>query len=956
MESDLLNSIFENAPFGFAHHEVILDKKNNPVDFVFLKVNKKFEELTGFKRDFIIGKTVTEIFPDIHNLKFNWIDFYGDIALNCTNNFTEQYFEPLDSWFQVQAFSHEKGFFSIFFININERKKFDFNLELSEKKYKELEKFHRNIADMIPDMIWAKDINKKYIFVNKSICENLLSAVDINEPIGKDDMFFANRQRNLHPDNPKWHTFGEICRDSDEIVLNSKVEGRFDEFGNVKGKFLFLDVIKTPMFNEKGELIGVLGCARDITQLKESENIIRKERERLENIIRGTNVGTWEWNIQSGETVFNERWAEMLGYSLEELSPTSIDTLLKLIHKPDLNRALELLENHFAGNLEYFSSEFRMKHKDGRLIWVHNTGKVLQLDENGKPLIMSGTHRDITDAKQKEEILEYNRQFRNLLIEISTSFINLPLEEVGNAINNTLERIGSFVGADRAYIFDFDSKTNLTTNTYEWCNEGITPQIDNLKNIQLADDWVSTFSNGEDMIIEDVSKISDKYSREVLQQQGIKSLIAIPLIDKNNCIGFVGFDSVKDYHIYSENEMKLLKVFSHLILNIRLRVEKETELIKAKEKAEESNKLKSAFLANMSHEIRTPMNGILGFLQLLNEPDLSEENKAKYIEIMSHSGKRLIDTINDIIEISKIESGQIDLNKNLVNISEILKNQYDFFKLQADAKNIEFRISDSLDETNRIIISDNLKIESILTNLIKNAIKFTQIGFIEIGSYYENDFIIIYVKDSGIGIPKDKIDLIFERFVQADLLAYDRSFEGSGLGLTIVKAYADIIKGKINIESEVGKGSTFYISIPYTPPQLKSKEVNKKTVNKTVLSGKKKILIAEDDNLSYKFLETVLKQREYETVHVKNGRDAVDYLKENVDVSLIFMDIKLPVMNGIDATIEIRKFLPQIPIIAQTAFAFTEDREAIIDAGCTDYISKPIEIEALISLLNKYLD
>lgn len=954
MEPDLLNSVFENAPFGFAHHEVVYDKKNQPVDYIFLKINKQFEQITGLKENLVIGKRVTEVIPDITSTKFNWIDFYGKISLEGATECFEQYFEPLKKWFQVQAFSHKKNFFSVFFINIDDRKKQESSLSASEQKFKELEKLYRNISDIIPDLIWAKDINKKYIFVNKSICDNLLGAVDINEPIGKDDMFFANRQRNLYPDNPHWHTFGEICQDSDSIVIESLKQGRFDEFGNVKGKFLYLDVIKTPMFNDEGKLIGVLGSARDITELKNSEKIIIKERERLANIIRSTNVGTWEWNVQTGDAIFNERWAEMLGYTLEELAPVSIDTLFRLIYKPDLSIHLETLEKHFAGDIEFFSSEFRMKHKNGNRVWISSNGKLIQWDENGKPLIMSGTHRDITDEKLKEETIEYIRRFRALLIEISSSFINVSLEEVYTAINNTLEKIGLFVGADRSYIFDFDYKTGITSNTYEWCSEGITPAIEYLQNVPLADDWIDTFSKGENMIIENVSALEDSYNKQVLEQQEIKSLIAIPMIHNNQCVGFVGFDSVKTYHIYSDDELKLLKVFSQLILNIILRTENETELVKAKEKAEESNKLKSAFLANMSHEIRTPMNGILGFLQLMDEPDLSEENKSKYIEILSHSGKRLLDTINDIIEISKIEAGQIGLHESNVNISEIITSQYNFFKIQAEGKNLDFRLSDKLTPENNTIVSDRTKITGILTNLIKNAIKFTREGFIETGCYFENNFITIYVKDSGIGIPADKIDLIFERFVQADLLSYNRSFEGSGLGLSIIKAYTNFLKGNIKVESEAGKGSTFYISIPYTPPLSKEKPAGKIQPVK-MKNTNKKILIVEDDILSYKFLNAVLKRQSIETVIVKNGKEAVDYLKAPNDISLVFMDIKLPVMNGVDATIEIRKFLPDIPIIAQTAFAFVEDKNAIMDAGCTDYISKPIEIDALIPMLNKYL-
>lgn len=237
------------------------------------------------------------------------------------------------------------------------------------------------------------------------------------------------------------------------------------------------------------------------------------------------------------------------------------------------------------------------------------------------------------------------------------------------------------------------------------------------------------------------------------------------------------------------------------------------ELKKAKDKAEESDRLKSAFLANMSHEIRTPMNGILGFLSLLDEPDLSDQEKSKFIKVINRSGERLLHTINDIIEISKIETGKIKVTYSDVDISDILKFQFDFFKLQADDKGIDLRLKNNITDDSKIVKTDKDKLHGILTNLIKNAIKFTTEGYIEIGASMENEHLFIYVKDSGKGIPQNQLEIIFDRFGQAEL-SYTRTQEGSGLGLSIVKAYIDKLNGRIEATSQFGKGSNFLFSIP----------------------------------------------------------------------------------------------------------------------------------------------
>lgn len=379
------------------------------------------------------------------------------------------------------------------------------------------------------------------------------------------------------------------------------------------------------------------------------------------------------------------------------------------------------------------------------------------------------------------------------------------------------------------------------------------------------------------------------------------------------------------------------------------------ELILTKEKAVESDSLKTAFLMNMSHEIRTPMNGILGFLSLLDEPNLDEESKREYIQIVNSSAQRLLSTINDIIEISRIESGVVEVSTLEVNLVEQMDFYLDFFLPQANAKKLDLVITSQLTGKDAIVMTDRNKMDSILINLIKNAIKFTSKGRIEFGNYLENGKLVFYVKDTGKGIPPERISSIFERFVQADI-RLTRTHEGSGLGLSIAKAYATALDGDISVESTMDVGSTFKLSIPYvTCDSLAPISLLKEDEILHPDSTKKTILIAEDDENSYIYLEVILGDEDFTLIHTINGLDTVQALKDNPSIDLILMDLSMPKMNGLEATKEIRKFNTKIPIIAQTAFAFSSDRLSAMDAGCTDYISKPISTKTIKEVVKKYL-
>jgi signal transduction histidine kinase/CheY-like chemotaxis protein len=443
---------------------------------------------------------------------------------------------------------------------------------------------------------------------------------------------------------------------------------------------------------------------------------------------------------------------------------------------------------------------------------------------------------------------------------------------------------------------------------------------------------ISLHRKGEIVKIDNVSEIPDINLRRLLEDQGIISIATIPLMREGECIGFVGFDSIKKRHIYTEYEQQLLQVYAQTIVNVKERLQKEQKLISAKEKAEESDRLKTAFLANMSHEIRTPMNGIIGFLDLLKEPDLSEENKADYINIVTQSGRRLLDTINDIIEISKIETGELKVNMSIVNVSELMTYYHGFFRQQTDQKSLNY----------------------IISNLLKNAVKFTSEGSVEFGCYLEESEIVFYVKDTGPGIPADQIAVIFDRFVQADLSS-SRSHEGSGLGLSIVKAYVEMLNGKIQVKSKTGAGSCFSFSIPYYPSE-EEKSVSEKTLPIPETSSvKSTILIAEDDYASFLYLQNLLSGKGVTFLHTTNGADTIKVVRENPDISLILMDLRMPGITGVEATRQIREFNKSIPVIAQTAYALSGDRELAIEAGCNDYIAKPINRSDLQRMVYQYI-
>lgn len=385
--------------------------------------------------------------------------------------------------------------------------------------------------------------------------------------------------------------------------------------------------------------------------------------------------------------------------------------------------------------------------------------------------------------------------------------------------------------------------------------------------------------------------------------------------------------------------------------------ESEEELLKAKIKAEENDRLKSIFLANMSHEIRTPMNSIMGFSGLLGEKNISEDSKYQYLEIIKSSGTRLLQLINDIIDLSKIEAKQLSINLSECNLSGILSNSFESFRksellLKKPEIKLQLNLSEEVDKI--MVISDALRVQQVLDNLISNAIKYSLRGRIDVGcniiSSSGKKVIEIYVKDTGIGILPEMQEIVFERFRQVEA---GRHHEGAGLGLSISKGIVELLGGKIWLTSEVNEGSTFYFTIPYN--------IAKKNIDEAPKSGAAipdlkeiRVFIAEDDYNSYRFLELIMKRQNALISHAENGEILLNMLEAGMP-DLILLDINMPVINGFEVLEEIKRRGLKTKIIAQTAYAMPDEKERCLSSGCHGYISKPIKKEELFRVINEVL-
>jgi len=658
----------------------------------------------------------------------------------------------------------------------------------------------------------------------------------------------------------------------------------------------------------------LFSIVHDITGRKKMELLLEESKKTAERYLNVAAELILSLDTHGNILLLNESGHQLLGYNQDEL--TGKNWFKTCIQHEIQSEVLSVFKKLMTGdirNTENFENTVKTKNGELKTILWYNT---LLKDLNGKVTgtISSGT--DITEKKQAESRL------RGL-----TSVIEHSLNEI--------------------YIFSAESLK------FVYVNQGA------LNNLGFSIDEILALTPLD---------IKPEFTNETFLK-AVKPL----LTGKKDIINFETILQRKDGSTYpvdiylqlSEFEGK--QVFVAIILDITKRKQDESELIKAKEQAEENDRLKSAFLANMSHEIRTPMNGILGFAELLKEPTLKNDEIQDYIQTIQISGARMLNTINSIVDISKIESGLIDVNIKEANLNEKIEFIYKFFKPEVENKGLQLLFKNGLPAKEAIIMTDNEKLYGILTNLVRNAIKFTYEGSIEFGYILKSDResdspeqsrsaeLEFFVKDTGVGIPRNQHEIIFERFRQGSE-NHNRGYEGSGLGLSICKSYLKMLGGRIWVESKEGNGSTFYFTIPYNPVSEETSAVKNVVFseNKEVQIKTLKILIVEDDEISYALLSRTIQKISKKVIHAITGVEAVEACRNNSDIDLVLMDIRMPQMDGLEATRQIRQFNKDIVIIAQTAYGFESDCKKALEAGCNDYISKPINSTLLHELIRKH--
>lgn len=734
--------------------------------------------------------------------------------------------------------------------------------------------------------------------------------------------------------------------------------------------------------NDEGRVIKIIGTQTDITRLKEAEDEIRKHNIALQEAEKTinknsqvlqtlyTNLKENEERLQlffdqakniaflmfepqdqkliltefssGAENIFNTIKSEVIGKGIDEIFSQS-----KNIHFSDFIRKLN------RGNLD-FKGEVSINTSDTQTIACILTVHFINKDEDNKKVLVILT--DIQERKEFELALKYkneelvaaeeelkatNDELKYVNEEIQRR--NIDLRKINDRLCESEEKFRELAENTNDAFWLRDEKNLLYINpSFEKVWGRNKEEI--YRNPQMLEQWVHPEDRNRYTKWDDFQSFSTiiNYSEQ------------FRIIKNDGSIRWLW----SRIHPVFNSDGKIYRL-AGIATDITELKETEMALVRAKEKAMESDNLKSAFLANISHEIRTPMNGVLGFIELLNDDTITPETREQYISIIRKSSKQLLQLINDIIDISKIEANQLNIDIRECNINTVAKDIYLFYrndKILLEKENLNLKIQLPLSDEYAKIYTDESRLSQILMNVVDNAVKFTREGEIIIGyKQIDSKTIEFFIKDTGIGIPKDQYHLVFERFRQVDG-STTRKYGGTGLGLSISEGLAKLLGGAIRFESEVDHGTTFYVTLPYIPVNRRILEPDS-AKEETVPNWENKIfLIVEDDEINLELMKTMLEPSNAVILYAGTGEDAIRIFSGNPSINLILMDIRLPGINGYQAMRAIKDQNPAIPVIAQTAFAMSEDNQTCLEQGFDDYIAKPINRKLLYEIIKKQLN
>jgi len=709
----------------------------------------------------------------------------------------------------------------------------------------------------------------------------------------------------------------------------------------------------SPIIDSSGKVKHFIAVKEDITSRKKSEEQMRDLTTRLTTLIANLPGGILLETPQRFIQQTNQKFCELF----------SIDAPPEALVGFDCRIASEQVKHLFIES-DMFNSRVEVILNEKKTVLNEELelidGRVFQRDY--VPITTADNefenlwhYRDITHRKVAEQALEKQSALQKILMDISSKYINMPVAQIEWEIMSSLRELAIFVEADRAYVFDYDWENRVCKNTHEWCAEGITSYKIELQNLSMnkIPQWIKAHRKGLSVNIANTSALSNQNSlRTILEPHEVKSLVAIPMMDNHNCIGFVGFDSVRNFHTYTVTEEILLSVFSEMLVNVRHRAKLEQILVEEKAKAEIANAAKSEFLANMSHEIRTPLNGVIGFSDLLKSTPLSPVQQ-QYVDNANISAHSLLGIINDILDFSKIEAGKLELDNIQTDIIELIEQASDIIKFSSSDKRLELLLN-IMPDIPRFAEVDPVRLKQIIVNLLSNAVKFTEVGEVELKvSFLKiSDKIGEYtfsVRDTGIGISDEQQTKLFKAFSQADS-STTRRFGGTGLGLVISNLIAEKMGSKIQLLSHQGEGSTFFFTI--TTPFEHGTSLSKDSIKDV-----KRVLVIDDNDNNRLILEHTLNNWEIEFEGCDNGISSLKLIEKAKHFDVIIVDYNMPYLNGLDTIRMIREKLNLTPEIQPIILLHSSADDIAIHEECKKLgvrfnLIKPIKSQELFNYLN----
>jgi PAS domain S-box-containing protein len=668
------------------------------------------------------------------------------------------------------------------------------------------------------------------------------------------------------------------------------------------GSFFWAEFNAEIVKGEDGNPTYIMDTMRDITERKRNVEEVQLHLQQIRQIIDLVPSYIFAKDIDGMFLLVNKALAEVFGLSPDEIKgKTDADYGASPEQISGYRSAdMAVIEKGLSVNIP----EEQVLRKDGTLGWFQTVKIPYKHPGWDKPAIL-GIATEISERKQIEDELRKSEERFRKLFESHSAIKLLINSDTGSIVDANMAAV-EFYGWPASKLRKMNMQELCCTRPEEFMN-----RMENTK-------------REKGIFFESTHILADGSKREV--------------------------------EVFSSRVELEGKYLVHAIIHDitdKKRIFK--DLMDAKEHAEESDRLKTAFLHNISHEIRTPMNAIVGFTSLLESPELSVEARKQYINIIHQSSNQLLSIITDIVDISNIETGRTKVTPEKVNLNSLFRNIYEQFYFRAKIENISFTIKTPIEDESAFILSDEIKLIQVLSNLLNNSFKFTSEGYIDCGYKVENDLISFWVRDTGIGIPDSERERIFERFYQVENSTTHKT-GGTGLGLSISKAYVELMGGKIWVVSQPGDGSSFYFTIPYIPVKgINNEEKQTLTSKEVTFSDGKSILIAEDDDINFLLLSEILSGHNINIIRALNGLEAVNACDNTSKIDLVLMDIKMPVMDGYQATELIKKKRPELAVIAVTAYTQEKNSDNIADFGFSDYISKPIDRDQLIKILKKHL-